>query len=251
VNRDGLLDLVVGHHYGSAHSTPRSVRLYLNRSTVGSAAFEDVTAQSGLDSIPVKAPHVEIQDMDNDGWPDIVVSVHAVQGGAFTPLVFHNRGSRNVARFETPPFTVPYDRDSNLGYWPAAPTVDVDRDGRLDLLGVEWYPSRDSLLYRNVSRAGNYLEVEVRPTENANAMGIGARVEIYEPGHLGDVRALKGRAEIATGYGYSSGQEAIAHFGLADRRQVDLRVVLPHGGPTIERADVAANQRLIISDAMP
>ena len=251
VNRDGLLDLVVGHHYGSAHSMPKSVRLYLNRSTGRSAAFEDVTARSGLDPIPVKAPHVEIQDMDNDGWPDIVVSVHAVQEGTATPLVFHNRSTRDVASFETPPFTVPYDRDSNLGYWPAAPTVDIDRDGRLDLLGVEWYAGSDSLLYRNVSRAGNYLEVELRPGAGVNAMGIGARIEIYEPEHLGDAEALVGRSEIATGYGYSSGQEAVAHFGLADRQRVDLRVVLPHGGPTVEHAGVAANQRLVIPDIAP
>jgi enediyne biosynthesis protein E4 len=247
-NRDGRLDLVVGHHYGSAAKAPQSVRLYMNRSRAGSIAFEDVTSQAGLDPIPVKAPHVEMQDMDNDGWPDIVVSVHAVQEGAATPLVFRNRGG-DVPTFETPPFSVPADRESNLGYWPAAPTVDFDRDGRLDLLGVEWVPSRDSLLYRNVSRAGNYLDVMVRPADGANAMGIGARIEVYESGHLGDPAALVGRTEIATGYGYSSGQEAVAHFGLADREQVDLRIVLPHGGEVIERADVAANQRLVLSDA--
>jgi hypothetical protein len=249
VNRDGLLDLVVGHHYGSARKAPQSVRLYLNRSTGGSVAFEDVTPQAGLDPIPVKAPHVEIQDMDNDGWPDIVVSVHAVQEGIATPLVFRNKGGREVPSFETPPFSVLADGESNLGYWPAAPTVDFDRDGRLDVLGVEWFASRDSLLYRNVSRAGNYLQVAVRPAAGINAQGIGARVEIYEAGNLGDPGALVGRSEIATGYGYSSGQEAVTHFGLADRERVDLRIVLPHGGPAIERAGVAANQRLILPDA--
>jgi enediyne biosynthesis protein E4 len=250
-NRDGLLDLVVGHHYGSADKAPQSVRLYLNRSGGGSIAFEDVTSQAGLDPIPVKSPHVEIQDMDNDGWPDIVVSVHAVQEGAATPLVFRNRGGSDVPTFRTPPFSVPVDRESNLGYWPAAPTVDFDRDGRLDLFGVEWVPSRDSLLYRNVSRAGNYLEVMVRPADGANAMGVGARIEVYEAGRLGDPASLVGRSEIATGYGYSSGQEAVAHFGLADREQVDLRIVLPHGGSVIERAGVAANQRLVLADAVP
>ncbi|HSC27794.1 MAG TPA: CRTAC1 family protein [Vicinamibacterales bacterium] len=248
VNRDGWLDLVVSHHYDSADKAPRSVRLYLNRSTSGAVAFEDVTSQAELDPIPVKAPHVEIQDMDNDGWPDIVVAVHAVQAGAATPLVFRNTGHRDVPTFETPPFSVPVERKTHLGYWPAAPTVDFDRDGRLDLFGVEWVPGRDSLLYRNVSRAGNYLEVMVRGADGTNAMGIGARVEIYEPGLLGDPDALVGRSEIATGYGYSSGQEALARFGLADRREVDLRIVLPHGGPAIERAGVAANQRLILPD---
>jgi hypothetical protein len=251
MNRDGLLDLVVGHHYGRADKTPQSVRLYLNRGENGAVAFEDITSRAGLDPIPVKAPHVEIQDIDNDGWPDIVVSVHAVQEGAATPLVFRNRGGSDIPVFETPPFSVPADRESNLGYWPAAPTLDFDRDGRLDLFGVEWVPGRDSLLYRNVSRAGNYLQVAVRPADGTNAMGIGARIEVYESGHLGEPAALVGRGEIATGYGYSSGQEAVAHFGLADRGQVDVRIVLPHGGSVIERAGVAANQRLTLSDAAP
>jgi hypothetical protein len=246
VNRDGLLDLVVSHHYDSAYDAPRSVRLYLNRSAGGSVMFEDVTTAAGLAPIPAKAPHVEIQDMDNDGWPDIVISVHAVQDGAATPLVLRNSGGRDVPRFDTPPFSVPYDRETNLGYWPAAPTVDFDRDGRLELVGVEWYPSRGSVLYRNVSRSGNYLEVAVRPATGANAMGIGARVEVYEAGRLGVPAALLGRGEIATGYGYSSGQEAIAHLGLADRQAVDVRVVLPHGGAAIERLGVAANQRLVL-----
>jgi enediyne biosynthesis protein E4 len=250
VNRDGRLDLVVGHHYGSADKAPQSVRLYLNRGEDGAVAFEDVTARAGLDPIPVKAPHVEIQDIDNDGWPDIVVSVHAVQDGNATPLVFRNRGG-DVPAFETPPFSVPAERGSNLGYWPAAPTLDFDRDGRLDLFAVEWVPGRDSLLYRNVSRAGNFLQVAVRPADGINAMGIGARIEVYEPGHLGQPAALVGRSEIAAGYGYSSGQEAVAHVGLADRKQVDLRVVLPHGGAVIDRAGVPANQRLMISDAAP
>jgi len=251
VNRDGLLDLVVAHHYDSAAAAPRSLRLYLNRSKDGVVSFEDVTEAATLDPIPSKAPHVEIQDMDNDGWPDIVVSVHAVQNGGATPLVLRNDGGRDVPTFHTPPFSVPADRTSNLGYWPAAPTIDFDRDGRLDVLGVEWYPSRSSLLYRNVSRSGNYLEVAVRPATGTNAMGVGARVEIYEPGHLGDPAALVGRSEIATGYGYSSGQEAVVHFGLADRQRVDLRVTLPHGGASLDRTGVAANQRVIVAGAAP
>jgi enediyne biosynthesis protein E4 len=114
------------------------------------------------------------------------------------------------------------------------------------VFGVEWEPSRDSLLYRNVSRSGNYLEVVVRPAPGANAMDVGARVEVYEAGRLGDAAALVGRGEIATGYGYSSGQEAVAHLGIADRERVDVRVVLPHGGAAIDRTGITANQRLVL-----
>jgi hypothetical protein len=253
VNRDGRLDLLVGHHYESARTTPERVRLYLNRSEGSSVRFEDVTEAAALAAIPVKAPHVEIQDMDNDGWPDIVVSVHAVRNGVPQPLVLRNEGIRknqdgdDVPHFDASPFSVPADGETDLGYWPAAPTLDFDRDGRLDILGVEWFPSRDSPLYRNVSASGNYLDVAVQGISGINAMGMGARVEIFEPGRLGAADALLGTSEISTGYGYSSGQEAIVHFGLADRDRVDLRVTLPHGGAVIERPGVAANQRLVLA----
>jgi hypothetical protein len=60
-------------------------------------------------------------------------------------------------------------------------------------------------------------------------------------------RATRQRAHsIASGFGYSSGQEVLARFGLADRASVDLRVRLPHGGAVIDRIGVRANQRLVL-----
>src|SRR4029078_8620741 len=72
VNRDGLLDVVLGPHYQSQWSDPIPVRRYLNRGIKdGGPALEDVTEKVGLAPLGMKAPHVEIQDFDNDGWPDI------------------------------------------------------------------------------------------------------------------------------------------------------------------------------------
>lgn len=72
-------------------------------------------------------------------------------------------------------------------------------------------------------------------------MGFGARVEVFKAGRLGE--ALIGCSELMSGFGYSSGQEAVAHFGLNDREFVDVRVMLPHGGATLDRLGVIANQR--------
>lgn len=75
MNRDGYPDLVLGHHYNSTleFGTRVPVRLYLHRGLDprGNPHFEDVTESSGLTGLPTKAPHVEIADFDNDGWPDI------------------------------------------------------------------------------------------------------------------------------------------------------------------------------------
>jgi hypothetical protein len=246
VDRDGRLDLVVAHHYGSAWQSPVPVRLYLNRG--GSpASFENVTSAAGLVPIASKAPHVEIQDMDNDGWPDIYVSVHVEQGGTRRPFVLLNdRVGGTVPHFSIDAFSVADDGRKDVGYGAAGPTSDYDRDGRLDLFITEWWADRDATLYRNTSAAGNYLEVALRGAPNVNPHGLGARVDVFEQGGLGDDAARIGRGEIASGFGYSSGQEVLARFGLADRASVDLRVRLPHGGAVIDRIGVRANQRIVL-----
>jgi len=241
LNRDGWLDLVVAHHFGSARDDPVPPRVYLNTTAeAGRIAFEQL--DGGLGPIGAKAPHVEIQDMDNDGWPDLYFSVNVDVAGTRMPLVYRHNGSASAPAFTANSLTpTPPEKDRNYGA--GGPTADIDRDGRIDMFITDWWPDGASVLYRNTSTAGNYLEVEVR---GANPMGIGSKVYVYEPGRLGEADALIGLLEIATGYGYSSGQEAVAHFGLADRDAVDVRVVLPHGAGTIERANIKANQRVTL-----
>jgi hypothetical protein len=76
---------------------------------------------------------------------------------------------------------------------------------------------------------------------------IGAVVRNYSAGKLGQPDALLGTREIAVGYGYASGQEAIAHFGLGAVEACDVEVILPHGKGRLERKDVKADQRISIS----
>jgi hypothetical protein len=92
--------------------------------------------------------------------------------------------------------------------------------------------------------------VEVIGSKGVNRMGIGAMVRAYRPGE-GDGPPLKFVAseQIATGYGYSSGQPAIAHLGLGDLTSCDVVVTLPHGKGEIVRRGVKANQRLRVESA--
>ncbi|HYF00038.1 MAG TPA: VCBS repeat-containing protein, partial [Planctomycetota bacterium] len=107
VNRDGLLDLVIGQHYSTPWKSPVAVRLYLNRGIEsGEPRFEDVTEAVGLDPLFIKAPHVEIQDFDNDGWPDISTSIVKFAGKTPHPVIFRGLGVRDgLPRF----------RDSSAG----------------------------------------------------------------------------------------------------------------------------------------
>ncbi len=225
VNRDGLLDIVIGQHFNSTleFDTEVPVRLFLNR---GGGTFEDVTEAAGLIPLPTKAPHVEINDFDNDGWPDILASAEAGD----RPALFMSQGLEgDVPRFSTPEGLGP------AQYWVAAPSGDYDRDGRLDIFLVEWDPSLPSILLHNDTESGHWLEVSVG-SEHLN--GIGWRVEVSADG------ALIGAREITVTQGYSAGVLPVAHFGLGPADTVDVRLVPVDGSEPITLAGVAADQHI-------
>src|SRR5262245_48784485 len=267
VNRDGLLDIVIGQHFESPWKNPVPVRLYLNRGIKdGIPTFEDVTEAAGLTPLPMKAPHVEIQDLDNDGWPDIYVSVVKFADGKPCPVIFKNLGVRGgLPRFREDAlavndFPTAEDRavkrsgdlfqkvlkERKIFYSAPGPTGDFDNDGRLDLFLASWWPEARSLLLRNETACGHWLDVTVVGDRGMNRMGIGSRVNIYEAGKLGEPSALIGCREIATGYGYASAQPAVAHFGLGNAETVDVEAVLPHGKGKIVEKGVKADQRFTL-----
>lgn len=269
INRDGLPDIVVGHHFKTPWKKPAPIRLYLNRGvTGGTPKFEDITEAAGLKPLLMKAPHVEIQDFDNDGCPDIYVSIVKFHDGKPYPVIYKNLGVRDgIPRFREDAFAVNdfpnaedrainrsgplFDkilRDGKIMYMAAAPSADFDRDGRLDLFLANWWIESTSLLLRNETPGGNWLQVGVegRGLGGVNRMGIGSKVKVYPAGKMGESAALLGCREIGIGYGYCSGQEAIAHFGLGDHESVDLEIMLPHGQGTLSQSGAQANQRMIL-----
>ncbi len=268
VNRNGLLDVVLGQHFKQPWQEPVANRLYLNRGIQdGVPTFEDVTEQVGLVPLPMKAPHVELQDFDNDGWLDLYTSIVKFADGQPHPVIFKNMGARDgLPRFRESAlgvndFPTAEDkavrrsgdlfekvlRERKVIYMAPGPSGDYDNDGRLDLFLPNWWTESPSLLLRNETPGGNWLHVRVEGSQGVNRMGIGSRVNVYAAGRLGDPSAYLGCREIATGYGYASGQPAMAHFGLGDVESVDLEIILPHGKGTLVREGVTANRRLTVT----
>jgi hypothetical protein len=265
VNRDGLPDIVIGHHYSTPWRMPVPIRLYLNRGIKnGVPIFEDVTEAAGLAPLGMKPPHVEIQDFDNDGWPDIYVSIVKFKDNRPYPVIYKNLGVKGgVPRFREDAWAVNdfptkddlavkgtgkfFDKllkDGKIIYMAAGPTADFDRDGRVDMFLANWWIESRSLLLRNETPGGNWLDVRVEGSKGVNRMGIGSKVKIYPAGKLGDASALLGFREINAGYGYCSGQEAVAHFGLGKAEAVDVEVTLPHGKGNLAQKGVKVNQRI-------
>ncbi len=246
LNGDGRLDLVVGIHCERARN-----RVYINDGLKrGVPQFRDVSAEVGMPAeVPNKCPHVEIQDFDNDGRPDIYFSAAWMDGqGNVTPLVFRNTGlRRGLPQFEPPkPIEPP------MVYFSTGPSGDYDGDGRVDLFLINWFQGNHCRLLRNVSSQRHWLDVRVVGRQ-INRMGIGSQVRVYQSGgvgqsgEVGQSGALLGFQEIATGYGYAAGQPAICHFGLGDVTKVDVVVKLPNG-KTIVKKSVETDRRLVVHE---
>jgi hypothetical protein len=266
LNRDGLLDIVLGQHYSAPWRESVPNKLFINRGIKdGMPIFEEVSEKAGLIALGLKSPHVEIQDFDNDGWPDIYFSTVKFKDGKPYPVIFRHQGviRDGIPLFRDDAWAVndfPTAEDKAIAdstrmfekirkekkviYTAPGPSGDYDNDGRLDLFLPNWWPDRPSMLLRNETKGGNWLRVQVQGTKGVNRMGIGARVNIYVAGKLGQPAALLGCREIATGYGYASGQPGYAHFGLGQAQKVDVEVILPHGKGMLTRNGVRANQVL-------
>lgn len=234
---DGRLDLVVGQHFNSTLSHCREVpiRIFLNRTEKGQRlSFTNVTAAAGVPAFPGKAPHVEIEDYDNDGRPDILATVSAGRGTV--PAVLRQvSAAREALRFEGV---------HGLGdpqYWVTGMSGDVDHDGRLDLFLAEFEPSRPSLLLRNTtSRTGAFLSITVPPSS------VGAVLEVYRAGGLGKSADLIARRPVATGVGYGAGAPFTLHVGLGEVRAADVRLVPAWRGAPIDRLEVPAGTSLAL-----
>jgi len=250
VNGDGWMDIVTVHH-----SQPARQHLYLNLGlTNGKPQFRDVTAEAGLayefpswtsGKLHLKHAHVEMADFDNDGRVDIVVAATYKRDGDSQPFVCRNLGwskRGDVPRLDVPPVG---DADA---YFSAGPVADFDRDGRMDMMLASWFGEIPSKLYINRSKCGHWLDVKVVGC-TMNHMGIGATVRVYRPGRLGDCDALIGYTQIGTGFGFCTGQEAIAHFGLGEATACDVEVTLPHSRGVIVKGNFTANQQLVMTES--
>ena len=268
VNGDALPDIVLGQHFSAPWRTPIPNRLYLNRGiTNGIPQFEDVTEAARLLPLPLKGPHVEIQDFDNDGRPDIYTSIVKFSNGQPHPVIFQDTGNKHgIPQFDEHvlslnDFPADEDRairrsgkffekmlaDRKIIYSAPGPTCDFDRDGRLDMVLPSWWVESPSLLLKNETDGGHWLDVQVAGSQEVNTMGIGSRVDIFESGRNLDTDARIGSREITTGFGYASSQEPVAHFGLGNRAECDVVVTLPHGKGRIVQKAVKADRRITIS----
>jgi enediyne biosynthesis protein E4 len=240
---DGNLDIVKTNFAGDTPS------LYHN---LGHATFEDATFAAGL------GKHTQYLgwgcgffDMDNDGWPDILIcnghvypEVEQLRTEAGYPqqkVLYRN--SRNghfeeVTSQAGPGITGPVaSRGAAFG--------DFDNDGDLDVVvnTVNDFPQ----LLRCDSRTGNnWLKVKTIGTKS-NRSGIGARLRCvtHPPGETKPHQQID---EVRSGGSYISQNDLRVHFGIGKADKVELLEVRWPSGAVDTLKDLKPNQMIVVKE---
>jgi hypothetical protein len=245
----------------------------------GKGKFEDVAPRLGLDATEkLGQDGATFADLDNDGDLDVILAggeqvkfFRRERDGSFADL-----GALGVARF-TGIYTaavgdvdndghldvyVPADSEVYLGdgAWRLQRTqgmmdsppevgdprcaafADYDNDGDLDFAIAQ--KRGKTYLYRNELNGGNWLKVRLISPQGVGG-AFGAKVLVYEQGHLGESDRLLGMREANGGYAYCAQNSPVLHFGLGDETQVDVRVVFQLGGDRSLRG-VPAGQTIVV-----
>jgi enediyne biosynthesis protein E4 len=240
---DGNLDIVKTNFAGDTPS------LYHNQ---GGANFEDATYTAGLGA------HTQFLgwgcgffDMDNDGWPDILIcnghvypeveQLKTEAGYAQRKLVYQNLHNGHFAdiSFQVGPGI------SEPSTSRGAAFGDFDNDGDIDVVvnTVNDYPQ---LLRCDSKLNNNWIKVRTIGTKS-NRSGIGARlVCVTHP--PGESKAHQQIDEVRSGGGYFSQSDLRIHFGIGKAEKVDTLEIRWPSGQVDTLKDLKPNQLIYVKE---
>jgi hypothetical protein len=240
---DGNLDLVKTNFAGDTPS------LYHNQ---GGANFEDATFTAGLGAhTQFLGWGVGFLDMDNDGWPDILIcnghvypeveQLRTEAGYAQRKLVYQNLRNGHFA-----------DISYQVGPGISEPTAsrgaafgDFDNDGDIDVVvnTVNDYPQ---LLRCDTKLDNNWIKVRTIGTKS-NRSGIGARLRCVTHS-LGESKPHQQIDEVRSGGGYFSQNDLRVHFGLGKAEKVDVLEIRWPSGQVDTLKEIKANQLIFVKE---
>jgi hypothetical protein len=234
-NGDGLLDIAKTNFSGDLPS------LFKNED---GKFFTDVSLQAGLAANHLLGWGIAFIDLDDDGWKDLIIA-----NGHLYPevdrgdvgdrylqktLVYRNLGNGKFADVTDqagPALTTPRPaRGLAVG--------DVDGDGRPEIVIVNMNATPS--LLKNQGPRQNFLSVSLAGTKS-NRSAIGARVAVEAAGR----RQID---QVMSGGSFYSQNDMTLYFGLGTASTVTRLEIRWPSGDVQEWKDIAANQRLVITE---
>jgi hypothetical protein len=232
---DGFLDIAKTNFSGDRPS------LYHNEN---GGFFDDVSERAGLGKNLLLGWGIAFLDVDEDGWPDLVIANGHVYpeidrspvGETYRQktLLYRNLGNGRFADITA---------SAGPAFAPERPSRglavgDLDGDGRPEILLVNMN-DRPSLL-KNVGPRRNAVAITLAGTRS-NRSAIGARCVVEAGGR-------KQVAEVVGGGSYYSQSAFTLYFGLGSAQKVDrIEVRWPSGDMQVWRG-VAANRTLELTE---
>ena len=230
IDNDGDLDLFLANSSGPGHLEPEWGADSLFRNN-GDGTFTDVSKEAGV-AILTNSRGSTMGDIDNDGDLDILVN----NSWDDTNVFLNDGRGRFTDTYKTTGGSVFYGHGAALG--------DLDDDGDLDLAMGNWRrPSAANpglwKLFRNKTGGRNYLKVDLEGTKS-NRSAVMSKVRVYDAGHAGDPKFLRGFRQVTAGNGTFPGNPLQAHFGLDASKKYDVLVRFPSGREAALRDTAAA-----------
>ncbi len=206
--------------------------------------FEDVSEMAGLGRNLLLGWGIAFLDVDDDGWPDLVMANGHVYpeidrsplGETYRQkiLLYRNLGNGRFADISG---------SAGPGFEPRRPsrglaTGDLDGDGRPEIVIVNM--NEKPTLLKNTAPRGNAMAIVLKGTRS-NRSAIGARCTIEAGGR-------RQMAEVMSGGSYFSQNSLTLYFGLGAFKKVDrIEVRWPAGG-TQTWLDVNANRTIHLTE---
>lgn len=198
---------------------------------------------AGGDVLPSTAWHAQFEDVNNDGFADLLVT----KGNVEAQADYATRDPSNLLIGQADGRFVEGAMDAGITEYQrarGASIADLNLDGLLDLVIVN---RRENVsLWRNLGAGqdgqaepmGNWLALRLEDAGSANRDAVGAWIEV----DLGD-RTI--HREVTVGGGHVSGQLGWVHVGIGRAEEATVTVVWPDGARA-EPQSVAANQFLVV-----